>query len=189
MIMGLEKLIELAGKIENEELRKKTIEILKDIKLTHPEFQSYERENPENVRTPFIVNDTVGIRELIIHTTVVTEACIKIAELIEKRLGVKVDKDILIAGALLHDIMKVYEFKNGKPTGILLDHSALALAELYKRDFPQEVLHLVISHAAPSTNPPRTLEAVILHYVDSLFALVEFGISQSLKKEEEKEKK
>jgi len=97
-----------------------------------------------------------------------------------------VNKDALIAGALLHDIMKVYEFKEGKPTGILLDHSALGLAELYKRGFPEEVLHLVISHAAPSTNPPRTLEAVILHYVDTLLALIEFGISSQMFEKEEK---
>jgi 7,8-dihydroneopterin 2',3'-cyclic phosphate phosphodiesterase len=186
MIMSVEKLIELAKKIENEELRKKTIEMLKDIKLTHPTLQNYEREDPAKVKTPFAVNDVIVLRELITHTASVTETCLKIAEAIEKNYGLKVNKDVLIAGALLHDIMKVYEFKEGKPTGILLDHSALGLAELYKRGFPEEVLHLVISHAAPSTNPPRTLEAVILHYVDTLLALIEFGISSQMFEKEEK---
>jgi len=50
MIMSVEKLIELAKKIENEELRKKTIEMLKDIKLTHPTLQNYEREDPEKLK-------------------------------------------------------------------------------------------------------------------------------------------
>jgi 7,8-dihydroneopterin 2',3'-cyclic phosphate phosphodiesterase len=184
--MSLEKMIELAKYIEDPELRKKTTEILKDIKLTHPTLQKYEKEEPEKVKTPFAVNDVIVIRELTNHTVSVTEVCIKIAEIIEKNYGIKVNKDILIAGALLHDIMKVYEFKEGKPTGILLDHSALGFAELYKRGFPEEVLHLVISHAAPSTNPPRTLEALILHYVDTLLALTEFGIYSKMFEKEEK---
>jgi len=180
MIMSIERLIELANQIENEELRKKTIEILKDIKLTNQHFKKLVREDPEKVRTPFSINDVVVLRDLINHTITVTEVCMKIAETVEKNYGVKVNKDVLIAGSLLHDIMKVYEFKDGKPTGILLDHSALALAELYKMDFPEEVLHLVISHAAPSTNPPRTLEALILHYVDTLLALIEFGVISTM---------
>jgi 7,8-dihydroneopterin 2',3'-cyclic phosphate phosphodiesterase len=186
MIMSLEKMIELARKIEDVELRKKTVEILKDIKLTHPAFQKYEREDPEKVRTPFAVNDVIVLRELVNHTIAVTEACIRIAELIEENYGIKVNKDVLIAGALLHDIMKVYEFKDGKPSGILLDHSSLGLAELYKREFPEEVLHLIISHTGSSNNPPRTLEALILHYVDTLLALVEFGISTQILEKEEK---
>ncbi len=185
MIMNMEKLIELAKLIENKELREKTIEILKDIRVTHPGFQKYEREDPEKVRTPFVVNDVIVFRDLVIHTTAVVETCIKVAELVEKNYGVVVNKDALIAGALLHDIMKVYEFKGNKPTGMLLDHSALGLAELYKREFPEEVLHLVISHAAPSTNPPRTLEAIILHYVDTLLALIEFGIISQMSEREE----
>lgn len=185
MIMSIEKLIELAEKIKDVKLKEKTIELLKDIKLTHPEFQKYERENPEDVKTPFAINDVIVIRDLINHTISVVEVCMKIVDVIEKNYGFKANRDVLIAGALLHDIMKVYEFKDGKPTGVLLDHSALALAELYKREFPEEVLHLVISHAATSTNPPKTLEALILHYVDTLLALVEFGLySQMFEKEE-----
>jgi len=183
--MSIEKLIELAEKIKDVKLKEKTIELLKDIKLTHPEFQKYERENPEDVKTPFAINDVIVIRDLINHTISVVEVCMKIVDVIEKNYGFKVNKDVLLAGSLLHDVMKVYEFKDGRPTGILLDHSSLGLAELYKRDFPEEVLHLIMSHAAPSTNPPKTLEALILHYVDTLFALVEFGLySQMLEKEE-----
>jgi len=184
--MGVERLVELARFIENKELREKTIEILRDIKLTHPRFQKLEREDPDNVKTPFAINDVIVLRDLIVHTATVTETCMKIAEVIEKNYGIKVNRDVLISGALLHDIMKVYEFKDGKHSGILLDHSALGFAELYKREFPEEVLHLVISHAAPSTNPPKTLEALILHYVDTLLALVEFGVLSNMLGREEK---
>jgi 7,8-dihydroneopterin 2',3'-cyclic phosphate phosphodiesterase len=90
--------------------------------------------------------------------------------------------DYLIAGALLHDIMKIFEWKveGGEPkhTGILLDHSTLAVAELYHRGFPEGVIHIVASHfgeAGPT--PPRNFEALILHHVDSLASMVEFHIS------------
>jgi len=176
--MSMERLIKLAEKIEDKNLREKTIEILKDIKLTHSELSKYPREEPEKVRTPFGVENAISFRDLINHTEAVTETCIAIAKIVKEKYGIDVKMDFLIAGSLLHDIMKVYEFKDGKPTDILLDHSSLALAELYKRDFPEEVLHLVISHSGASTNPPKTIEALILHYVDSLLALLEFSIGK-----------
>ncbi len=176
--MSVQKLIKLAENIRDEKLREKTIEILKDIKLTHSELSKKEREKPENVLTPFGIEGKYTFRDLINHTEAVTKCCIALAEEIEKEYGIEIKKDFLIAGALLHDIMKVYEYKDLKPTDILLDHSSLALAELYKRDFPEEVLHLVISHSGASTTPPRTVEALILHYVDSLLALVEVWTQQ-----------
>jgi len=86
MIMSIEKLIELAEKIKDVKLKEKTIELLKDIKLTHPEFQKYERENPEDVKTPFAINDVIVIRDLINHTISVVEVCMKIVDVIRKKL-------------------------------------------------------------------------------------------------------
>lgn len=176
--MSIAELIKIAEKIEDKTLRDKTIQLLKDIRITHSTLSNYPREDPEKLLTPFGINGTFVFRDLINHTKAVTKACISLAEVFEKEYGLTVKKDYLIAGALLHDIMKVYEFKDMKPTGILLDHSSLALAELYKRDFPEEVLHLIISHTAPSINPPKTLEALILHYADTLCALIEFSLQE-----------
>ncbi|MEM5815896.1 MAG: HD domain-containing protein [Candidatus Aenigmatarchaeota archaeon] len=177
--MSIERLVELAKNIEDEKLREKTIELLKDIKLTHSELSKLEREDPEKVLTPFGVNGRYVFRDLLTHTEAVVKACISLAREIENNYGIKIKKDFLIAGALLHDIMKVYEYKDAQPTNILLDHSSLALAELYKRDFPEEILHMVISHTGASTIPPKTIEALILHYVDSLLALIEFGLQEN----------
>ena len=168
-----EKLIELAKKIKDEKLRSKTIELIKDPKLTNPFFSHHERESIENVRTPFSVNNVIVYRELVKHTTAVVEMCIQLADIIEKNYGITINRDYLIAGALLHDIMKVYEWKEGQRTDILIDHADLIALELYKRDFPEEVIHIVISHPGDSSSPPRTVEALILHYVDTLAALIE----------------
>jgi hypothetical protein len=51
----------------------------------------------------------------------------------------------------------------------------LCVAELYHREFPEQVIHIVASHFGEGgPTPPRNFEALILHYVDTLFSLVEF---------------
>jgi 7,8-dihydroneopterin 2',3'-cyclic phosphate phosphodiesterase len=180
----MEELIQLAEKIKDKELKKKVVEFLKDPRLSHEEFKKYPKEEIENVRTPFSVagHGTVERGDLARHIVSVTELCIKTAENLEKNYGIPINMDYLIAGALLHDIMKVFEWKiegsEVKHTGILLDHSMLAVAELYHRGFPEGVIHVIASHfgeAGPT--PPRNFEALILHHVDSLVSMVEFHLS------------
>jgi 7,8-dihydroneopterin 2',3'-cyclic phosphate phosphodiesterase len=180
----MEELIELAERIKDRELKEKVVEFLKDPRLSHEEFKKYPREAIENVKTLFSVvgHGTVERGDLVRHIATVTELCIQTAENLEKNYGIRINMDYLIAGALLHDIMKIFEWKveGGEPkhTGILLDHSTLAVAELYHRGFPEGVIHIVASHfgeAGPT--PPRNFEALILHHVDSLASMVEFHIS------------
>jgi 7,8-dihydroneopterin 2',3'-cyclic phosphate phosphodiesterase len=180
----MEELLELAEKIKDKELKKKVVELLKDPSLSHEEFKKYPRENIENVKTPFTVagHGTVERGNLVKHIACVTELCVKIAEDLEKNYRIPINMDYLIAGALLHDIMKIFEWKvegnEIKHTGILLDHSTLGVAELYRRDFPEGVIHLIASHLGETCpTPPRNFEALILHYVDSLVSMVEFHLS------------
>jgi len=175
----MQKLIELAGEIENDDLRKKVIDLIKNPKLSNPKFQKYPKEDIEKVRTPFSVSD-MGVveREVVNHTATNTELCLKIADTFEKNYGVKVDRDVLVAGSLLHDIMKVYEWRideegDATPTGLTLDHVFLGVAELYARGFPEEIIHVVAATQGERT-PPKSLEALILHYVDTLTSLTEF---------------
>mgnify|MGYP000097141632 CR=1 FL=1 len=180
----MKELIQLAEKIQDEELRKKVVEFLKDLRLSNPYFSRYVPEDMKKVKTPFTVAGygTVERGDLINHIRSVVEGCVKMAEVVEERYGLKINKDVLIAGAILHDVMKVYEWKvegdEVKHSGIMLDHSMLGVAELYARGFPEEVIHLVASHIGEhSPTPPRNFEALILHHVDTLMSLVEFHIS------------
>ena len=180
----MEELIQLAEKIKDKELKKKVIEFLKDPELSNEEFKKYQREKIENVRTPFTVagQGTVERKDLLRHIVSVTELCIKIAEDLEKNYGIPINMDYLIAGALLHDIMKIFEWKleggEIKHSGIMLDHSMLAVAELYHRGFPEGVIHIIASHFGETgPTPPRNFEALILHHVDSLVSMVEFHLS------------
>jgi 7,8-dihydroneopterin 2',3'-cyclic phosphate phosphodiesterase len=178
----MERLIEFAQKIKEKQLREKVIEFLKNPVLTHKDFKKYPKEDIKNVRTPFSIGGLgTAERDLLNHTVAVTDLCIKAADTIEKQYGIKINKDNLIAGALLHDMMKMFEWKNEggniEPTGILLDHTMLAVAEFYYRGFPENVIHIIASHFGEGgPTPPRNYEALILHYIDTLLSLTEFHI-------------
>ena len=97
-----------------------------------------------------------------------------------------VDRDLLIAGALLHDIGKVLSYEaevtfpltnDERLVGHITLGTLLVEAAVQEMpDFPprlrQELLHLMVSnHGAPewgSPVPPRTLEAALLHHIDLL---------------------
>jgi len=97
-----------------------------------------------------------------------------------------VDRDLLIAGALLHDVGKVSAYRT-EATFPVTDDSRLVghltrgaiQVETAARKIPgfpdglcRELVHMVVSsHRVPewgSPVPPRTLEAVLLHQIDML---------------------
>lgn len=112
---------------------------------------------------------------------------VKICELMCK-FHPEANRDLLVAGAILHDFGKIEEldFKSGfdyTDKGKLLGHIVIAANIIENEsnkidDFPEELknqlLHLVLSHqgkleyASPVT--PKTLEAIILYQADELSA-------------------
>ena len=102
-----------------------------------------------------------------------------------------VERDLLIAGALLHDVGKVlgYEVRPAFPLtdeGRLAGHITLGVVMVEKAidhlvgfpaDLRQQLVHLLISHHGTlewgSPVQPCTLEAVLLHQVDLLDSRVQ----------------
>ena len=177
------ELAKLAEKIKDKELRKKVVDILNNLELSNKNFKKYPKEDLKTAGSMFVIQSS-GFgpieRDVFVHTSTLVDLCEKICESFEKNYKLKLNKDYLIAAALLHDIMKAFEYvRNSKgqlePTGILLDHTMLATSELYARDFPEEVIHIVASHFGEGgPTPPRTFEALVFHYLDSLVSLVEY---------------
>jgi len=86
---------------------------------------------------------------------------------------VKIDKDLVIAGALLHDIMKPYNYELDENDNIdhtdlfNLDHLTLCVAELYKRNYPLDLIKIIASHHGEhSPTRPGSIEAYIVHFAD-----------------------
>ena len=179
----MEKLLKLALEIKNESLRKKVIGFLKDLRLSSKDFKKYPKEKLKTAGSLFVIPASgMGAieRGLLEHTVALTELCIEVVDVFKKNYGLKLNKDFLVTASILHDLMKVFEYKRNKsgdlePTGIMLDHTMLGVAELYSRDFPEEVIHIVASHFGEGgPTPPRSFEAVIFHHLDSLVSVVEY---------------
>jgi 3'-5' exoribonuclease len=102
-----------------------------------------------------------------------------------------VNRDLLLTGAFLHDIGKIYELSYARSfsyttEGQLLGHMIIELEMLHKKiaqvpDFPGElkilVEHLIISHHGQydfgSPKLPMFPEALMLHYMDDLDSKME----------------
>lgn len=115
-----------------------------------------------------------------------------------------VDIDLLMTGAILHDIGKIKEFEyeskiDYSTAGRLLNHIVLGCAMVDKKlmrieDFPEELAdllrHMIVSHHGQrefgSPEPPKTIEAVILNYIDEIDAKVN-GIRSFINKEDNEE--
>jgi len=110
--------------------------------------------------------------------------------------------DLLLTGGILHDIGKIHELTYSRSfdysdSGRLIGHITLGVEMINEKiclipDFPQELAtalkHLIISHHGEyhygSPKRPKTLEALILYYLDDLDAKVE-GIQRFIQGEKE----
>jgi 3'-5' exoribonuclease len=99
-----------------------------------------------------------------------------------------IDKDMAITGGILHDIGKIYEFSFERvveysDAGRMIGHIVIGLEMIDERiaaipDFPQhkamELRHLILSHHGTlefgSPKRPKTLEALLVHFMDDMDA-------------------
>lgn len=111
-----------------------------------------------------------------------------------------INKDLMIIASALHDIGKIYELNFSYITsyttdGKLLGHIILADELIIKKssliqNFPQKTLnllrHILISHHGEyeygSPKRPKTLEAMIIHFLDNLDAKIN-GFITALEKD------
>lgn len=126
---------------------------------------------------------------LLEHTLEVVQICDLMCDISEKsNFQPQINRDLLITGAMLHDIGKIEELSyetvfDYTDKGRLLGHIVIAANWVYGvckqiPNFPDElqtlVLHLVLSHQGKLENAspvePKTLESIILYYADELSA-------------------
>lgn len=120
---------------------------------------------------------------LLEHTLEIIKIC-KLVSTFHK----EINRDLLVAGAMLHDYGKIEELVfdssfDYSDKGKLLGHIVLASLKVNEAineipDFPEELkhqlLHLILSHQGKLENAspvvPRTLEAIVLYHADELSA-------------------
>lgn len=117
-----------------------------------------------------------------------------------------INQDILLAGTVLHDIGKIHELSYDKAfnytdEGRLLGHITIGIDMLGKKisqipDFPKETAvllkHMMLSHHGyleyGSPKRPKTLEAVMLYYLDDLDSKIQ-SITTLIEKEQDTDSK
>ena len=112
---------------------------------------------------------------LIEHMISTTNIALALCDTAETVYNAKVDRDLVVAGALVHDVFKSLTYterSNGSYASAALaerlDHLTLGVAELIRRGFPLSIVHIVDSHMGWQHGPigPRTVEALIVHLAD-----------------------
>lgn len=108
------------------------------------------------------------------HVVATTRVALTLCDVAEKVYKGRVNRDLVVAGIVLHDIFKPLTYRAegehyiSTSLGECLDHLTMITAELIRRGFPLDMVHIVCTHHGGQVGPmwPRTVEALICHLAD-----------------------
>ena len=107
------------------------------------------------------------------HTRTVTSICLDFANTMQNALNIKINRDYLLAGSLLHDLGKVFEYsKVVTPLGQLFTHPISAVHMATRQELPLEVINIIATHSLEGDFLKRSLEATVLHFLDFAYTEV-----------------
>ena len=161
--------------IQDADLRRKVIEAWA-LCLAHSSFESIDAIEP--AANPGVNRLKNGKQSD--HIRGVTKMAVAVADqMCDLMPDLKVDKDMLIAGALCHDVGKPFEFdpenrkrwegnpyKSGLPA---IRHPAFGVHICLTVGLPEEVAHCAAAHSREGEFVVRSLENTIIHHVDYAF--------------------
>lgn len=167
------RLKEIIDKIKDKNLKNKTLKLIEDLSI---EIQGKKYKGIPLSEAPASIshhhNYAGGLIEHIIASSKIS---LSLCNVIEKIYKGKIDKDIVLCGIILHDLFKPLTYtkkENGsfKISSLAerIDHLTLISTELIKRNFPLEIIHVVLASHGKEFGPigPHTLEALVCHLAD-----------------------
>jgi putative nucleotidyltransferase with HDIG domain len=113
---------------------------------------------------------------LVQHTRTVTDMAMAIGQL-RKDLNM----DVLIAGALVHDVGKLLEYERQGTTiaksrfGRLVRHPVSGYGLVLEAGLPTEIAHIVAAHSKEGESVARSPEAIVIHHCD----FIDFDIAKT----------
>jgi len=163
--------------IGEEALRDKVVNVWKDA-------ISYRNWTVDELKSiPFtLLAENVSI-SFLEHVRTVCKMCIACDDILTEAYHERktpVNRDYLIAGALLADVAKLLEFDK-KPDGTIyksdygkkLRHPFSGVGLAFKYEVPAEVMHIIAVHSKEGVGEQRSPEAIIFHHADFIdFELV-----------------
>lgn len=168
MAKKIETLLPEINLIQDDSLRQKTIDVwLEAIRQSGWSYNDLEK-------IPFTLLIPETKINLIDHVRAVTQCALRLAEVMINFYPeeVKINRDILLAGALLHDVGKLLEisFQEGKfvktRSGELLRHPFSGAALAARFDLPLEIIHIIAGHSKEGDSWKRTIEGIIINHAD-----------------------
>lgn len=168
------RLLRIVNKIKDKELRRKVRGVLENpqIRIGGKTYSGLPiQDSPASVWHHH--NYPGGFVE---HTTALYELCMGLSRIVRRVYGCRVNNDLVICGVLLHDIFKPATYSPSQEghyrrsaLAERLDHLTLASAELIRRGFELDAVHVVAASHGRQYGPigPMTIEALILHLGDS----------------------
>jgi putative nucleotidyltransferase with HDIG domain len=162
------KLVPEIEKIKNEKLKEKVI-------LTWEQGikeGGWKIEDLEKIPFTLLIRDLKI--NLIDHTRAVTNTAYEVGKVLVKKYNdmIGIDLDVLLAGAILHDVGKLIEYKEvqGKfvksERGKLLRHPFSGANLAAKCGLPEEVVHVIAVHSKEGDLAERTVEGTIVYHAD-----------------------
>lgn len=116
---------------------------------------------------------------LVRHTQCVVKAALAVAGVMERVQGVRIDRDALIALALLHDVSKLIEYEPApdgsireSTRGALFPHAFWGACKAGEEGLSDAVVAEIACHPIAMNTEPRTPEGWILHGVDRISARI-----------------
>ena len=124
---------------------------------------------------PFtLLSDNVSV-SFLEHVRAVCQMCVAMADVVSGSYGTRIpiNKDVLIAGALLADVGKMIEFERRADgtyrkghKGDMLRHPFSGVGLAFKHDIPYEVMHIIAVHSKEGDFVRRSPEAIIYHHAE-----------------------
>lgn len=156
--------------IESPELRRSIVAVWQDV-WSASKFERLE-DLPIGPKIPY---------PHLPHNRCVVSMAVSMAEAIERFHGVSVDRDVLVAAALLQDASKLVELAPADggveqtEIGRSFQHAFWACHKALEHGVPLEICEIVLNHTPDSARLPRTLEGKILWYADQLDVIAVHG--------------
>ena len=164
-----EKLLAKAETLRDPEIRRITLDLLRNPVVTftkvEPKISFYESPAAPKKHHAYPGG-------LLDHTLGVVEIAEKLIEVYRETYGAEVNRDIVIAAALLHDLFKYYQYEHDPLTGgyrprsdWYFSHDFLMVAELSVRGAPDPLIRAVAE--THGTTPFTMIESQIVHQADT----------------------
>jgi len=168
----LEKEFPLLNDVKDNDLKEKAIKLMVSLMTKGNGGKGWKDWN-----MPFTLNMEFDKKYTLAHHTYwVTKIALESAKVFEEAMGIPVNQDHMIIGGILHDVGKLMEVeeKDGEYTKDTLyfkqfRHPSYGAMAAKEYGLPDEICHIILTHAGEGNALHRSVEAQIIHRADFIY--------------------